>query len=134
MDVARAVIPMTLDQIDTWLPHPDLDEIDVGTVLQALSDPVRLEIVRLLNEHGEGSCTTLKLPVKPSTVSHHLRVMRACGLVATRLIGNNRLSRLRHDELERRFPGLLSAVLSAQPPRTRDDRVAEPADRVARHS
>jgi DNA-binding transcriptional ArsR family regulator len=109
-----------LRQIDTWLPHPDLAELDIGTVLDALSDPVRLQIVRLLDERGEGSCTTLPLPVKRSTVSHHLRTMRDSGLVATRLVGNSRLSRLRRDELEQRFPGLLTAVLSAEPPRAPD--------------
>ncbi|MBV8932740.1 MAG: helix-turn-helix transcriptional regulator [Kutzneria sp.] len=105
-----------LDQADTWLPQPDLDQVDVGTVLQALSDPVRLRIVRLLDAAGEGSCSTLDVPVKHSTVSHHLRTLRESGLLATRLVGNTRLSRLRKDEMERRFPGLLTSILTATPP------------------
>ncbi len=103
------------DAKDTWLPEPDLAEVDVGTVLQALADPVRLLIVRLLDAAGEGSCTTLDVPVKRSTVSHHLRTLRESGVVATRLVGNSRLSRLRKDELEARFPGLLASVLAATP-------------------
>jgi DNA-binding transcriptional ArsR family regulator len=103
------------DVKDTWLPEPDLEEVDVGTVLQALADPVRLQIVRLLDSSGEGSCTTLDVPVKRSTVSHHLRTLRESGVVATRLVGNSRLSRLRKEELEQRFPGLLTSVLSAKP-------------------
>src|SRR4051794_31862015 len=87
-----------------------------GTVLQAPSAPVRLQIVRQLEVDGEGSCTTLDVPVKPSTVSHHLRMLRDSGVLATRLIGNTRLSRLRKDELEHRFPGLLTSILAATPP------------------
>lgn len=99
-----------------WLPMPDLDQVDVGTVLQALADPVRLQIVRLLDSGGEGSCTTLDVPVKRSTISHHLRSLRESGLVATRVDGNARLSSLRREDLERRFPGLLASVLRATPP------------------
>jgi DNA-binding transcriptional ArsR family regulator len=100
---------------DTWLPQPELAEVDIGTVLQALADPVRLQIVRLLDATGEGSCTSLEVPVKRSTVSHHLRTLRESGLVATRLVGNTRLSRLRRDDVERRFPGLLGSILDAAP-------------------
>jgi DNA-binding transcriptional ArsR family regulator len=106
----------THEQVDTWLPQPDLAHVDIGTVLQALADPMRLTIVRLLDASGEGSCTTLDVPVKHSTVSHHLRTLRESGVLATRLVGNARLSRLRKDELEQRFPGLLSAILTANPP------------------
>ncbi|MFI0422401.1 ArsR/SmtB family transcription factor [Spongiactinospora sp. 9N601] len=104
--------------METWLAQPDLDEIDVGTVLSALADPTRLQIVRLLDVLGESTCTALDLPVKVSTVSHHVNILRHSGLVSTRLDGNARPSRLRRDELERRFPGLLTSVLTATPPRT----------------
>ncbi|WP_326824310.1 ArsR/SmtB family transcription factor [Streptosporangium sp. NBC_01756] len=99
-----------------WLPQPDLDTIEVGTVLQALADPVRLQIVRALDTAGESTCTALDVPVKVSTVSHHLRSLRECGVVSTRLVGNARPSRLRRDDLERRFPGLLTSILNATPP------------------
>ena len=98
---------------DTWLPAPDLDDVEIGTVLQALADPVRLKIVCLLDAAGEGSCTTLDVPVKRSTISHHLRTLRESGVVATRLVGNTRLSRIRKDELELRFPGFLTSILAA---------------------
>ncbi|MGP3925182.1 MULTISPECIES: ArsR/SmtB family transcription factor [unclassified Streptomyces] len=97
------------------MPKPDLAGVEIGVVLQALADPVRLQIVRLLDVGGEGSCTTLDLPVKRSTVSHHLRILRESGVVETRVDGNARYSRLRRDDLERRFPGLLKAVLEAAP-------------------
>ncbi|RJL32833.1 ArsR/SmtB family transcription factor [Bailinhaonella thermotolerans] len=101
---------------ETWLPQPDLDAIDVGTVLQALADPVRLQIVRALDAVGESTCSALDVPVKVSTVSHHVHILRRAGLVSTRLDGTSRPSRLRREELERRFPGLLDAILHAPPP------------------
>lgn len=97
------------------LPQPDLDRIDIGTVLQALADPVRLRIVRMLSDRGEAACGTLDLPVKPSTVSHHMRILRESGLLETTLRGNSRVSRVRREELDRRFPGLLGSVLGAEP-------------------
>lgn len=100
---------------DTWLPQPDLDTVGVGVILQALADPVRLQIVRALDEAGESTCTTLDVPVKVSTVSHHIAVLRESGLVSTRIVGNARPSRLRRDDLERRFPGLLGSILTAAP-------------------
>ncbi|MFI9201355.1 ArsR/SmtB family transcription factor [Streptomyces sp. NPDC053048] len=106
------------DRLYAWLPEPDLADVEVGDVLQALADPVRLQIVRLLDRSGEGSCSTLELPVKRSTVSHHLRTLREEGVVSTRVDGNSRFSRLRRDDLERRFPGLLDAILGATPARS----------------
>lgn len=102
---------------ETLLPQPDLDEVDIQTVLAALADPVRLRIVRELDRVRESTCTALDVPVKVSTVSHHLGVLRECGVVSTRVDGNARPSRLRHDDLERRFPGLLRAIVGATPAR-----------------
>ncbi|MGH7911464.1 MAG: ArsR/SmtB family transcription factor [Candidatus Dormibacteraceae bacterium] len=101
---------------DVWLEQADLSSLPVSTVLDALADPARLEIAHLLAERGEASCTSLGLPLAPSTVTHHLRVLRASGLIATRVKGTARLSHLRTEELERRFPGLLRAVLDAAAP------------------
>ncbi|NSC25626.1 helix-turn-helix transcriptional regulator [Streptomyces albus subsp. chlorinus] len=100
---------------ETRLPQPDLATVEIGTVLQALADPVRLQIVRLLSTLGEAPCGGLDLPVKRSTVSHHLRTLRESGLVETHLRGNTRVSRIRAEELEERFPGLLTSVLDAAP-------------------
>lgn len=106
---------------ETRLPQPDLATVEIGTVLQALADPVRLQIVRLLGDLGEAACGGLDLPVKRSTVSHHLRTLRESGLVETHLRGNTRVSRIRREELDRRFPGLLAAVLDSAPAAPRDE-------------
>ena len=98
------------------IPHPDLEQLHLTDVLHALSDPVRLEIVRLLGIHQELSCGRLEVSVSKSTLTHHLRVLRDAGLTYTRSEGVQRLVSLRRDEVEVRFPGLLACVLAqAQP-------------------
>ncbi|MBO1903124.1 helix-turn-helix transcriptional regulator [Leucobacter weissii] len=94
------------------LPQPELSEVDVATVLAALADPVRLSIVRELHRVGESTCTALDVPVKASTVSHHMHALREAGIVTTRIAGTTRPSRLRTADLEKRFPGLLNIVLA----------------------
>jgi DNA-binding transcriptional ArsR family regulator len=96
--------------------RPDLEEVDVLTVLQALSDPVRLEIVRQLaaNDDGEGlMCNQIELPVAKSTGSHHLKTLMNAGITSEREVGTCKYVRLRRADLERRFPGLLESVLQA---------------------
>ena len=93
---------------------PDLDSIDVLTVLRALADPVRLQIVRQLAgcaEPGELQCRQIELPVTKSTASHHLKTLVSAGIASEREAGTSKFMRLRRDELDRRFPGLLDSVL-----------------------
>jgi DNA-binding transcriptional ArsR family regulator len=45
-------------------------------------------------------------------MSHHWRVLREAGLTSTMVEGRTRWVELRADDIEARFPGLLSAVLS----------------------
>ena len=91
--------------------HPPLDDVALPDVLHALSDPVRLEIVRTLAKNGESPCGALHAPVSKSTLSHHLHVLREAGLTQTRANGTKRLVSLRQIEVEGRFPGLLDSVL-----------------------
>ena len=88
--------------------------IDLATVLHALSDPVRLGIVVDLRASGdERRCGSFDAPVTKSTLTHHFRVLREAGLISQRQDGTARLSKLRSEDLETRFPGLLDAVLTA---------------------
>jgi DNA-binding transcriptional ArsR family regulator len=91
--------------------HPPPEEIQVTDVLHALSDPVRLQIVRDLATREECCCNGLSAAVSKSTLSHHLKVLREAGLTRTRVEGNQRLISLREDDLEVRLPGLLNSVL-----------------------
>jgi len=96
------------------LHYPERDELDLVAVLDALSDPIRLQMVQRLDEaEGALACVDLGLPVSKSTGSHHFKVLREAGITYTRANGTHRLMSLRKDDLESRFPGLLTSVLDA---------------------
>lgn len=92
--------------------HPAVEVVALTHVLHALSDPVRLDIVRQLAREGEASCAALDGGRPKSSMSHHFRVLRDAGLVQTRTLGATHINTLRREELDRRFPGLLEAVLT----------------------
>jgi DNA-binding transcriptional ArsR family regulator len=94
--------------------HPTPEEIELTDVLHALSDPVRLQIVRnLATCSDERCCNALDVGVSKSTLSHHLKVLREAGVTRTRMCGTQRFLSLREDDLEERLPGLLSSILGA---------------------
>jgi DNA-binding transcriptional ArsR family regulator len=98
----------------TELPHPTRDEIELSAVLHALSDPVRLSMVRhLAIAPDERSCSSFDVPVTKSTCTHHFKVLREAGVIQQRQHGTARLNTLREEDLEARFPGLLDSILAA---------------------
>jgi DNA-binding transcriptional ArsR family regulator len=100
----------------TRLHHPERDEIELPGVLHALSDPQRLEIVRTLADTGAPvACGSISLGVAKSTMTHHYRVLREAGVIRQERQGTSKLTQLRRDDLDARFPGLLDAVLSSKP-------------------
>jgi DNA-binding transcriptional ArsR family regulator len=106
------------------LDGPAREGIELSAVLHALSDPVRLGIVAAMYETGEERrCGSFGAPVTKSTLTHHFRVLRDAGVIAQRHEGTARLTSLRRDDLDERFPGLLDAVLGA----ASGEPVAEPA-------
>ncbi|WP_017607581.1 ArsR/SmtB family transcription factor [Nocardiopsis xinjiangensis] len=95
--------------------HPESGQIRLETVLSALADPVRLRIVSdLARGHQDMACISFELPVSKSTSTHHFRVLREAGIIRQYYEGTSRMSRLRTEELDACFPGLLAAVLHAQ--------------------
>ncbi|MFC5406387.1 ArsR/SmtB family transcription factor [Cohnella soli] len=111
------------------LHHPDRDDLHLSSVLYALSDPIRLFIVSEIKKAGEKSCGDIGVPVVKSTLSHHARTLRECGIVNTRVQGTLRLLSLREADLEFRFPGLLHAILDAY--EKSEDKIT--ADNLAGH-
>ncbi|MFJ7770015.1 ArsR/SmtB family transcription factor [Streptomyces sp. NPDC097107] len=97
------------------LPHPAREEIRLESVLHALSDPVRLRIVRELAAASDEllSCSHFDLPVTKSTTTHHFRVLRESGLVCQTYRGTAKMNGLRRDDLDALFPGLFDALLAA---------------------
>ncbi|QDH17369.1 ArsR/SmtB family transcription factor [Swingsia samuiensis] len=94
---------------------PDLNSIDLITILRALADPIRLEIVQHLYVNGEANCTALIGSRPKSTMSHHFQVLRESGILRTQIQGVQHRNTLRLEDLEKRFPGLLQTILSNTP-------------------
>ena len=99
---------------DTHLAEPRPDDIRMETVFGALSDPVRLTIVRALaaSDGQSRSCGSFDLSVGKSTASHHFRVLREAGIIRQHDEGRRRMTELRRSELDARFPGLLDSVVA----------------------
>ena len=95
--------------------HPERSELELPAVLHALSDPHRLEIVRRLAEDSEPRpCGTFGFDISKSTMTHHFRILRESGVIRQERQGTTKLTELRREDLDARFPGLLDAVLSSK--------------------
>jgi DNA-binding transcriptional ArsR family regulator len=94
--------------------HPSRDDITLEGVLAALSDPMRLRIVKsMVSQHGCMSCTeAAPCPdMAKSTLSNHFRILREAGLIHTEKKGVEHRNVIRRDDIEARFPGLLKTIL-----------------------
>ena len=78
----------------------------MDTVLKAIAEPRRREILRLVweRERSAGEVAA-QFDLSRPTISKHLRVLREAGLVEERRVGTQRLYRARPERLEdaRRF-------------------------------
>jgi DNA-binding transcriptional ArsR family regulator len=96
------------------LHHPTRDQIELSMVLDCLSDPTRLAIVCALaarsNAATEMCCGDFNALSGKSNLAYHFAKLRESGLMLTRIVGTNRLMKLRREDLDARFPGLLDAV------------------------
>jgi DNA-binding transcriptional ArsR family regulator len=96
------------------LRHPTRDQIELPMVLDCLSDPTRLAIVCVLARHEDAAtelcCGDFNALSGKSNLAYHFAKLRESGLMLTRIVGTNRLMKLRREDLDARFPGLLDAV------------------------
>ena len=89
--------------------------MQLTAVLAALSDPHRLEIVRRLDADDQPRpCGTFGFDISKSTMTHHFRALREAGVIRQERQGTTKLTELRREDLDARFPGLLDAVLSSK--------------------
>src|SRR4051812_8034733 len=93
--------------------HTDPKDVDLPMLMHAFSDPLRLQIVDLLDRDGETACAAVcrELAINKSNASHHFRVLRESGVLLSRVAGRDAYVSIRRDELKKFFPGLLAAVL-----------------------
>ena len=103
--------------------EPPAEELQLPRILAALADPQRLATVRYVACHGESWCGLVMqeagLAMTKSTFSHHLRILREAGVLSKRVSGAKGYARVRKDDLDLRFPGLMDAILGADVPAAR---------------
>ena len=84
------------------------------TPFEAVAEPARRALLDALVNGPKtvavlGAATGLSQP----NTSRHLRILREAGIVTKRIEGAKGYMSLRKTDLDRRFPGLLDSVLSA---------------------
>lgn len=98
--------------------HPAIEDLTVEGILHALSDPVRVAIcAAIVGAECPYSCSNfLKVDQKripKSTLSQHFKALREAGLIRSERRGVEMLNTSRCSEIERRFPGLIAAIVNA---------------------
>jgi ArsR family transcriptional regulator, arsenate/arsenite/antimonite-responsive transcriptional repressor len=95
-----------------------------ASIFNALSEPLRIDMVAQIARADELACTVLDrtLPVSKSTISYHVRVLYHAGLISVRKEGRYFHYRLRKDVFTQYVPGFLPRLLrgkAAAPRRAR---------------
>lgn len=90
----------------------------VETILHALSDPVRAAIyVDIAGSECSQNCSNFlrisERDVPKSTLSQHFKALREAGLIRGERRGVEMHNTSRCGELEKRFPGLIQAIIRA---------------------
>jgi DNA-binding transcriptional ArsR family regulator len=92
-----------------------MSDVTLEGVLYALSDPVRLDILRKLRAEGcPLNCqSAAPADIPKSSISHHYQILREAGLIRSERRGVEVVNATRCEELSKRFPGLMKAILDA---------------------
>ena len=98
--------------------HPSVEDVTVEAILHALSDPVRVAIYAdIVGQQCSQNCSTfLKVSDKPipkSTLSQHFKALREAGLIRGERRGVEMHNTSRCAEIDKRFPGLIAAIVNA---------------------
>lgn len=94
--------------------HPAPEEVTLAQVLFALSDPSRLQMVRILARLERVNSIDLAPDMPKSTVTHHTGTLRKAGITTTQPEGRNCWISLRRELLDTKFPGLLDTILKQE--------------------
>jgi DNA-binding transcriptional ArsR family regulator len=99
------------------LAHPSRDQIELPMLLDCLSDPTRLGIVFNLAKADrtatELCCGDFDAFSGKSNLAYHFAKLRQAGLIQTRIVGTTRYMRLRRNDLDARFPGLIDTIIKS---------------------
>jgi DNA-binding transcriptional ArsR family regulator len=105
--------------------HPAIEDVTVEALLHALSDPLRVAIFTDIAGAGCGqNCSNYlnvgEKNIPKSTLSQHFKVLREAGLIRGERNGVEMHNTSRCMELDKRFPGLIVAIINAHKAQLRD--------------
>jgi DNA-binding transcriptional ArsR family regulator len=100
------------------LHHPAIEDITIEGIFHALSDPVRFAIyLDIAASDCSQTCSDFlkvnKRSIPKSTLSQHFKILRESGLIRAERRGVEMHNISRCIEINKRFPGLLPAILTA---------------------
>ena len=98
--------------------HPSIEDVTVEGILHALSDPVRVAIFgQIVGSACPQSCSAFlhlsQKEIPKSTLSQHFKALREAGLIRSERKGVEMQNTSRCAEIEKRFPGLIPAIVNA---------------------
>jgi DNA-binding transcriptional ArsR family regulator len=98
--------------------HPSIEDITVEAILHALSDPVRVAIYKnIVGSACSLNCSNFlnvsQKTIPKSTLSQHFKALREAGLIWSERRGVEMHNTSRCPEIEKRFPGLIMAIVNA---------------------
>jgi DNA-binding transcriptional ArsR family regulator len=98
--------------------HPSIEDVTVEAVLHALSDPVRVAIyAQIVQAECPHTCSNFlrvsEKNIPKSTLSQHFKALREAGLIRGERQGVEMRITSRCSEINKRFPGLLEAIVNA---------------------
>ena len=98
--------------------HPSIEDVTVEGILHALSDPVRVAIyAEIVGSDCARSCSNFlrvsEKTIPKSTLSQHFKILREAGLIRGERLGVEMHNTSRCAEIDKRFPGLIAAIVKA---------------------
>ena len=98
--------------------HPSIEDVTVEAILHALSDPVRVAIYAdIVGSACSQNCSSFlevsNQAIPKSTLSQHFKALREAGLIRSERKGVEMHNTSRCNEIEKRFPGLILAIVKA---------------------
>jgi DNA-binding transcriptional ArsR family regulator len=98
--------------------HPSVEDVTVEAILHALSDPVRVAIfTQIVGSDCSRNCSNFlnvsEKTIPKSTLSLHFKALREAGLIWGERRGVEMHNTSRCSEVNRRFPGLIAAIVNA---------------------
>lgn len=105
--------------------HPSIEDVTVEAILHALSDPVRVSIysdivAQACPQNCSSFSTVSEKAIPKSTLSQHFKALREAGLIRGERRGVEMQNTSRCTEIDKRFPGLIAAIMNAHTIQSRE--------------